>query len=213
MEFFVDNWSWFLGGAVVLLMTLIGYIAEQTDFGRKEVQKQEKPKKIKEKKVKEKKVKEKKQKKSKENQETEVLEMEQPKPEIQMALATDTIFDEPVMTENFEEVQELNVPLEEINTEHTDTVESYPVEELNDFMQEEVYTEPVVQENMTYQMPEELNETFEDITFDTPSVEEDVVSEPREELVLNDVNNFNVELPDLDTTISEEDDSDDVWKF
>ena len=39
VDFFVDNWPWFLLGGIVLLMTLIGYIAEKTDFGRKEVEK------------------------------------------------------------------------------------------------------------------------------------------------------------------------------
>lgn len=45
VDFFVDNWLWFLVGGIVLLMTLIGYIAEKTDFGRKEVEKKVKPKK------------------------------------------------------------------------------------------------------------------------------------------------------------------------
>lgn len=35
MEFIMDNIVWFIVGLVVLLMTLIGYFAEKTDFGRK----------------------------------------------------------------------------------------------------------------------------------------------------------------------------------
>ena len=35
MDFIVDNYVWFIGGGIVLLMIIIGYIAEKTDFGRK----------------------------------------------------------------------------------------------------------------------------------------------------------------------------------
>ena len=42
MEFFVENWIWFLVAGIVILMTLIGYLAEKTDFGRKDIPKKEK---------------------------------------------------------------------------------------------------------------------------------------------------------------------------
>lgn len=35
MDFIVDNYFWFIVGGIVVLMIIIGYIAEQTDFGRK----------------------------------------------------------------------------------------------------------------------------------------------------------------------------------
>lgn len=35
MDFIVDNYFWFIVGGIVLLMIIIGYIAEKTDFGRK----------------------------------------------------------------------------------------------------------------------------------------------------------------------------------
>ena len=38
MEFIVDNYIWFIVGTVILLMTLIGYIAERTDFGHRKVE-------------------------------------------------------------------------------------------------------------------------------------------------------------------------------
>ena len=44
-------------------------------------------------------------------------------------------------------------------------------------------------------------------------VEEVVASEPVEELNLEDLNTPNIELPDLDSIVTEEDDTDDVWKF
>lgn len=55
MDFIVQNYVWFIVGGIIILMAVIGYIADKTDFGRKgkEENKVEKPKK--EKKVKEKK--------------------------------------------------------------------------------------------------------------------------------------------------------------
>ena len=39
MQFIVDNYIWFIVGGVVLLMAIIGFFADRTDFGRKEFQK------------------------------------------------------------------------------------------------------------------------------------------------------------------------------
>ena len=35
MDFIVDNYIWFIVIGVVILMAVIGYIADKTDFGRK----------------------------------------------------------------------------------------------------------------------------------------------------------------------------------
>ena len=35
MDFIVDNYVWFIVGGVIILMAVIGYIADKTDFGRK----------------------------------------------------------------------------------------------------------------------------------------------------------------------------------
>jgi len=35
MDFIIDNLVWFIAGGVVILMTIIGYFAEKTDFGKK----------------------------------------------------------------------------------------------------------------------------------------------------------------------------------
>lgn len=200
MEFFVNNWNWFLVGGIIILMALIGYIAEKTDFGRKDMPKQEKVKKPKKEKKKEKNVEEK----------TATTKAEEPKAEVQMALATDAILESPIE-------EDLNVPFgdSETNQEHTDTVVEQPVDELNDLKFEETYTEPTVQEATNVEVTEDLNVPFGDVTFDEPfgTIEEVVVQEPTEELKLDDVNELNVELPDLDTIVTEEDDSDDVWKF
>lgn len=35
MDFLADNYIWIIGAVVIILMTIIGYIAEKTDFGKK----------------------------------------------------------------------------------------------------------------------------------------------------------------------------------
>ena len=35
MDFLLDNYVWFICGGVIAIMTIIGYFAEKTDFGRK----------------------------------------------------------------------------------------------------------------------------------------------------------------------------------
>lgn len=47
MEFITNNYMWFIIGGIVILMAIIGYIADITDFGRNRVEKvpKEKPKK------------------------------------------------------------------------------------------------------------------------------------------------------------------------
>ena len=53
MDFIIENYVWFIVVGVIILMAIIGYIADKTDFGRQiSFTKKEKPKK--EKKVKEK---------------------------------------------------------------------------------------------------------------------------------------------------------------
>lgn len=41
MQFITDNYIWFFVAGIIILMTVIGYIAEKTDFGHKEVKKTE----------------------------------------------------------------------------------------------------------------------------------------------------------------------------
>lgn len=42
LDFVIENYIWFLVGGIVLLMTIIGYIAEKTEFGKKTNNKKEK---------------------------------------------------------------------------------------------------------------------------------------------------------------------------
>ena len=51
MDFVVDNYLWFIAGGIVVLMIIIGFIAEKTDFGRKPFNQNKKEKRAKNKKV------------------------------------------------------------------------------------------------------------------------------------------------------------------
>lgn len=175
MEFFVENWLWFLVGGIVILMTIIGYIAEKTDFGRKDIQKKEKKKEKTE--VLESEIKE----------ESEPVVEKEVEPDVQIALATDSILEEPELLEP--ELQSDNSSTEEI--------------------------------------PEELKVPFGDVSFDEPIdnmtdkfnsidpfVDEVVEEEPQEEVKAETIETPEIELPDLESIVSDSnDEDDDVWKF
>ena len=212
MEFFVDNWLWFLVAAIVILMTLIGYIAEKTDFGRSDIPKKEK---IKREKPKKEKVRKEKQPK----EETQEIYETEAMPEVQMSLATDSILEEP---EENEPVEDLNVPCGDLTFEEPTLNEDSTlgnVEELSDSFADMTFEEPTIEapENQIgeTEILEDLSVPFGDTSFSMPisEVEEVVENEPTEELKLDDINTLNIDLPDLDTIVNEEDDSDDVWKF
>lgn len=209
MEFFVKNWFWFLVGGVIILMTLIGYIAEKTDFGRKDIPKTAKKQKTNKKEKKELKT---------NPQLTDTLELEESKPEVQMSLATDSILTEPVdenlENDNIETLEDLNVPFGDVNFEEPigeaeEVTENLNVES-NDKFNSAVQEEPVNEVIM-----EDLNVPFGDISFEetNDTIEELVADEPAEELKLQDVSTPDIELPDLDSIVTAEDDNDDVWKF
>lgn len=42
MNFFTDNYIWFICAGILVIMTIIGYIAEKTDFGHKEIVRKQK---------------------------------------------------------------------------------------------------------------------------------------------------------------------------
>lgn len=44
VDFITENYVWIIVGAIILIMFIIGYIADKTDFGRKPSQKKEKVK-------------------------------------------------------------------------------------------------------------------------------------------------------------------------
>ncbi|MDD2519236.1 MAG: hypothetical protein PHG18_05060, partial [Bacilli bacterium] len=112
MEFIAENYIWFIVGGVVLLMALIGFIAEKTNFGRSEF----------EKKVREPKPKKEKGKKGKNKEVSEVTaEPEQGMPVDEAIVIDDEDWMEPIptvtndpiinMTDSSETAEDLNAPV------------------------------------------------------------------------------------------------------
>jgi len=213
MEFLMNNYIWILICIVVVIMTIIGYYAEKTDFGKKVV---EKPKK-------EKKVKEKKNKKEKENdffeenvideiinEEPQVNNVEENstnnESEVLFDEANDESFETPVdsSAELFNEVEEpvenfddLNAAMPEFKGYEEPTVvedASTPVEEVVEPAEEtaEVLNEPVSE------VVEEP--TIPEVTPYVESLESDEKEEPS--------------LPEIETlNTSDTTEEDDVWNF
>ena len=48
MDFIIDNYLWFIIGGVAIIMIIIGYFAEKTDFGRKPLRSEKKKEEVKE---------------------------------------------------------------------------------------------------------------------------------------------------------------------
>lgn len=145
MEFISDNLVWFIVGGIVILMTIIGFIAEKTDFGRKSFQKKEKVEKTpKEEKVKKEKKKDKKEKNVN-------LETTEPIPVVQET--TENV--EPAI--EFEDKQEDNISSSVI-TEPTLEELSVPLEDVK-----EPSVEPVVIEEELKEETEEKNEKFANV--------------------------------------------------
>lgn len=110
MDFIVDNYLWFIVGGTVVLMIIIGFIAEKTDFGRKPFNQNKK-----EKRAKNKKVEDSDDEISVENNEEEaVVDSEFGLP-IEDAQIEDTLVVETDEVEN-----DLEAPIEEVLPENTD---------------------------------------------------------------------------------------------
>ena len=205
MDFIVDNYVWAIVIVVVVLMAIVGYIADKTDFGRKEFEKKmvsDKPKKV------EKPKKEKKNKKKK-----EVVEELPVVGEVQ----TDEITNEDVAQKETPETDLLFDNLNGENFIEGENVDSQEVEE------------NIELENVnTFDLNEDTNMSFNDevstgeeepidqsLFEPLPSIDQ-VFSEPvsvSEEEVSTEES---VDVPATDeitTQVSETESDDDIWKF
>lgn len=195
MEFIMENYIWFIIGGIVILMTIIGYIADKTNFTKKEENKE----KIKH------------SKKNKIEELEEIIE-EEPKEETREINPI-----EDFNMDAFEPAFETDEPVsEEVSTNESIVEETPVVENSEDLNQEEMFdinTDEEVDE--TFEQPaEEPQETVEEDLYvgldGTPNAyKEDEETEEKDE-------NLEIELPSissLDSELKEETDEDDVWKF
>ena len=140
-EFITTNYIWILIIAIVLVMTVIGYIADKTDFGKK-TEKVVKEKPVKEKKVKEEKI---------EEVVSEDLEETLPKEEINVV--NDFPYEDTETEEETNEVEQVEDEMD-LNPKEDDfsfDEELEPVSPVNleeiEEPTEELVEEPVVEEN------------------------------------------------------------------
>ena len=202
MQFLMDNYIWFLVAGIIGLMTVIGYIAEKTDFGRKEIKREE----SKEKKVKK-----------------DVKKLEESNLKLNDVVYTDTKNIEVIEDEKVEEpdvfaFNDLNIPIKEedltvsLNGEKANNEENKNliIEEdltvhLNNNNQNEVVNN-FVNEDLTVPLSGKVEEPVTELNV---NVDEDLTvplnattnENKIEEIVENKKENINVDT------------SEDIWKF
>lgn len=243
MEILTDNYIWIIVIVVVILMTIIGYIAEKTNFGKKEFSKKKNNKKIEEKEMEVK----------AEEKKSEISSMpakETSKVENTMeAVETPKELVKQVEKEPTEEVQfrdpladDMNVASEALETPYEESkTEILPIEEdLNAPLEENIsYNVP---ENRSFDVSEDLNAPFGDFEIPTERIVEENLNVPLTDdnsynasynIAEEDLNvpfgdivknskeeDFGLNLPDIDSikedvsaTANSENDDDDIWKF
>ena len=187
LNFFGENYIWFIVGGIVLLMTIIGYIAEKTHFGKKPSQT--------------KKVERKGQKVKKEADSATILEeqMENIQTSKEALEELNVVDDQEEVKQEFDDVVHEEQTLEEEPMEDLDAIE---------------IKEPIVREDDSFESAKELvGKIKEEIPEDlyagldgTPNAykENDAVEE------------LDLELPNIDSLkdeIEEENADDEIWRF
>ncbi len=187
MEFVMNNIMWFIFAGIILLMTMIGYYAEKTDFGRNVDDDNKKSKK---------------EKKSKDNKKEEpagipVLE----NIDVEKNIGNNSVIENanPLDEEvtNIENNNLDNVSLETVNEENnnTDTVtnDNQEVTKLENSQKEDIISEPVIKEVVTDVAEEKKEDVVSEpvsedvITEVVEEKQEEVVSEPVIEEVVTDI--------------------------
>lgn len=186
LGFVKDNYIWFIIIGVLLVMALIGFIAEKTNFGDKiKIQKKEKPKKelksTKEEKPKKEETKKNEKKEKKNKKEKEVVETED------KGLDLDSIGLGSLLggnsDENSETMEDLTVPFGDLEISQLDESNEDLTVPFGDNVEESIVDEGIIEEGISDLETPVIENTNEDII---PKVEE-------EETVTND--------------------DEDVWKF
>lgn len=187
LDFVIDNYIWFLVGGIVLLMTIIGYVAEKTEFGKKTKKSTKKETKA-------------------VVQEVEVPVVSEPE---------EVVETEEKPSEN--EVEETIEPEEELQSEMVvNEPKEEPMEDLDDIEIKEPISNaletPVSEEAVEESIPAELYAGLDG----TPNLykNDSLVDDEKEEDKF-DMDLPNIEELKDDTTESEENvlEDDDIWKF
>ena len=184
MQFIVDNYIWFIVGGVVLLMAIIGFFADRTDFGRKEFQKRLKEPKEKNK--------DSKKETSKKGKVEEVTKEEVPIRIPDDALVDDVVNEENdnLITEDLFQVLPTETTHESIAIDNNDLYK--PLQSDEQVNHEDLYQPLQSDEQVSYS-----NDLFKPL-------------EDTSESTSNETDNNFVQSDDLNNTVDSEED---IWKF
>ena len=191
MEFINENIVWVSIGAVVLVMALIGFIAEKTDFGRKP--KAEKaPRKSK-----------------REKKEDEMFEELDDEPQAQ------PVVEQPVESSDEVQMMEETPVVEDINEEVLEpaSLEAEASVDLEKPIEEITELSPVDLEQAVVEDTTPLEVVEETVDGPVPEVLETSVAPTVE--TISEENSLNAPLPELDNIANEEENADEAsdWKF
>ena len=199
MQFIVDNYIWFIVGGVVLLMAIIGYFADRTNFGRKEFQKRLKEPKEKNK--------DSKKETSKKGKVEEVI-----KEEVPIRIPDDALVDDVVNEENDNLITEDLFQVLPTETTH----ESIAIDN-NDLYKPLQSDEQVNHEDLYKPLQSDEQVNHEDLYQPLQSDEQVSYSndlfkplEDTSESTSNETDNNFVQSDDMNNTVDSEED---IWKF
>lgn len=183
IDFLVENYTWFILGGIVILMVLIGYFAEKTQFGKKTPEKT---------------------KKSKQSQNASKVnsKKEEAKVETQPEVPVETVLDS---TEEIPPEETIETPSEEMAEEPMEDLDSIEIREPEEKGEKMSATENLLKEMETSEVPEDLYVGLDG----TPNVYKPE-SEPSSEDLDLDLPNIDALKDDMDDTSLEEDD---IWRF
>lgn len=185
LDFVIDNYIWFLVGGIVLIMTIIGYVAEKTEFGKKSKKNS------------------KKETKTVAQEEPEVFEQEEVNEEVELPLVEEV--EETVEPE--EELQ--NETIEESNEEPMEDLDEIEIKE--PAITEDLET-PLSEEVEEDSIPEELYAGL-DGTPNLYKNDDETDFEEKEDkfdIDLPNIEGLKEDTIDSDKNILEDDD---IWKF
>jgi len=231
--FLSENYIWIIVVAVIVVMTIIGYIADKTNFGEKKPKKQMKEKEI-------------------TNDENVLVEQDnivndsfndyQNMNSFDMPLVeenneelafSDSQVIEPVQPEMIEPETVESVQSEIIEPETVETMQSEPIlddfeiseSEATDYLQDDIYDQDIAVDDDNFVNSEENSfenyEVEQPLEMETPiseeqPVEPSIVEQPTEEIEPVQPEEIDFELPNIDQ-LNEEiagvEEDEDVWKF
>lgn len=212
VEFITDNYIWFIVGGVILLMALIGYIAEKTNFGRGYNDGEDTREKVKKEKVKKEKPKKEKN-KVKEDAiiapVEESLNVELDAPQSEEIFETETSNEDISLSPESLLEQELSseLPVEPVHFEQS------PQDEFLNFNNSEENVE-TIEEDLT--VPLVLEDKANDIENIDLGIQEVIAEEPfvespdLDEIKVENVDVPEAELPNIEEVSNKEED---IWKF